>query len=96
MTQRNLLSRLRLGQGEGANWRLILSIGSPVALLLVWQTVTALRIFPPEVLVSPAAVLAAFAEIIRTGELQRHLSESLNRLVWGSAAAPRSVCSSGW
>lgn len=65
------------------NWRLILSVGSPLLLLLLWQAVTALKLFPPEVLVSPAAVVAAFAEIIASGELQRHLSESLGRLAAG-------------
>lgn len=65
------------------NWRVILSVGSPLALLLLWQVVTALKLFPPEVLVSPAAVVAAFGEIVATGELQRHLSESLTRLGWG-------------
>lgn len=70
-------------RGERGRLRLILSVGSPLALLLLWQVVTALKLFPPEVLVSPAAVVAAFDEIIVSGELQRHLSESLARLGWG-------------
>ncbi|MDC7676265.1 ABC transporter permease [Asticcacaulis machinosus] len=44
---------------------------------------TAFKLFPPEVLVSPTAVIAAFGEVITTGELQRHLSESLTRLAGG-------------
>jgi sulfonate transport system permease protein len=61
----------------------LVSIGSPVVLLFVWQTVTAAGLFPPEVLVSPETVGAAFAEVIRSGELLTHLRESLWRLLWG-------------
>ncbi|GGZ28458.1 ABC transporter permease [Asticcacaulis endophyticus] len=63
--------------------KLILSVSSPLLLLIVWQAVTAFKLFPPEVLVSPTAVVAAFGEVIATGELQRHLSESLTRLAGG-------------
>ncbi|WKL56741.1 ABC transporter permease [Asticcacaulis sp. ZE23SCel15] len=66
--------------------KLILSVGSPLLLLIVWQAVTAFKLFPPEVLVSPTAVVSAFGEVITTGELQRHLSESLTRLAGGFTA----------
>ena len=59
------------------------SIGAPMLLLVIWQVVTAAGLFPPEVLVSPTAVATAFAEMIRSGELVRHLQESLWRLLWG-------------
>ncbi|HTN39501.1 MAG TPA: ABC transporter permease [Asticcacaulis sp.] len=59
------------------------SIGAPLLLLVIWQVVTAAGLFPPEVLVSPAAVATAFADMIHSGELMRHLQESLWRLLWG-------------
>lgn len=61
----------------------LVSIGAPLVLLIVWQGVTAAGLFPPEVLVSPAAVATAFASMIRSGELITHLRESLFRLAWG-------------
>lgn len=59
------------------------TLGSPLCVLLLWQVLTAAHVFPPEVLVSPQAVLAAFDSLIRSGELARHLGESLQRLLWG-------------
>ena len=59
------------------------SVGSPLLLLVIWQSVSATGLFPKEVLVSPEGVLAAFAEVIRSGELVTHLRESLFRLAWG-------------
>jgi len=61
----------------------LVSVGAPIVLLVIWQVVTAAGLFPPEVLVSPTTVATAFADMIRSGELVRHLQESLWRLLWG-------------
>jgi len=57
-----------------------------LALLALWQAVTALQIWPPQVLVSPAVVGESLFDMLRTGELARHLGASLYRLLIGFAA----------
>jgi sulfonate transport system permease protein len=59
---------------------------SPVLLILVWWGVTRAEIFPQEILVPPAGVVAAFRELLESGELQDHLARSLGRLAFGFVA----------
>ncbi|PSJ42933.1 ABC transporter permease [Allosphingosinicella deserti] len=54
-----------------------------VALLLLWQAASAAGLFPPQVLVAPADVVAALLAMWRNGELVAHLSISLTRLLIG-------------
>ncbi|WP_018229486.1 ABC transporter permease [Methyloversatilis universalis] len=68
---------------DEATLRRSVMVASPLAVLLAWQVLSAARVFPPEVLVSPQAVLAAFGQLTASGELARHLGESLQRLLWG-------------
>lgn len=56
-----------------------------LAILLLWQVVTAAGLFPPQVLVSPAAVVRAFLQTLDGGELATHLADSLTRLLTGYA-----------
>jgi sulfonate transport system permease protein len=56
---------------------------SPLLLLLVWEWVCRAGVFPEQILVSPRDVLAAFAELRDSGELQMHLQFSLSRLLTG-------------
>lgn len=54
-----------------------------LALVLCWQYVTHVGWFPPELMVPPAVIGQAFAELWQSGELGSHLSVSLSRLALG-------------
>ncbi|WP_406856451.1 ABC transporter permease [Alsobacter sp. KACC 23698] len=58
-----------------------------LALLLLWEALTLLRITPPEMLPGPGAVLAALWEMLRSGELITNAARSLSRAAAGLAAA---------
>ncbi|NMN59891.1 sulfonate transport system permease protein [Xanthobacter sp. SG618] len=57
----------------------------PALLLAVWQASSNFGLVAPEVLPSPAEIIAAYAELIRTGELQAAISASLARALTGLA-----------
>ncbi|MCL8384788.1 ABC transporter permease [Xanthobacter aminoxidans] len=57
----------------------------PALLLAVWQASSNLGFVAPEVLPSPAEIIAAYAELIRTGELQSAIPASLARALTGLA-----------
>lgn len=54
-----------------------------LVLLALWQAASASGLFPPQVLVSPAAVVGTLTALLGDGELQNHLSISLTRLLFG-------------
>ena len=58
---------------------------APVALLGLWQALAISGLFPPQVLVPPTRVALTLADMARTGELQRHVGDSLWRLGIGYA-----------
>ena len=62
---------------------LVLRAVTPVAILLLWQAVSSFNVVPPEVLPSPSDIIAAFAELIRLGQLQAALPVSLIRALIG-------------
>ncbi|MDQ0506868.1 ABC transporter permease [Xanthobacter agilis] len=57
----------------------------PALLLAVWQASSNLGFVAPEVLSSPGEIIAAYAELIRTGELQAAIPTSLARALTGLA-----------
>ncbi|QRG07175.1 ABC transporter permease [Xanthobacter dioxanivorans] len=57
----------------------------PALLLAVWQASSNFGLVAPEVLPSPAEIIAAYAELIRTGELQAAIPASLARALTGLA-----------
>ncbi|MFG1477967.1 ABC transporter permease [Xanthobacter sp. V4C-4] len=76
------------GRGRSGLWsllRLLLRALVPAALLAVWQAVSSLHLVGPETLPSPTDIVAAFAELIRTGELQSAIPASLARALTGLA-----------
>lgn len=62
---------------------LLLRVGTPVAILVLWQLVSAFALVPPEVLPSPRNIVLAFAELVRLGQLQAALPISLGRAAIG-------------
>ena len=54
-----------------------------VALIALWQLGSATGVISPIALPSPAQVLAAFVDLVRSGTLWKHLGASLERLVAG-------------
>lgn len=58
----------------------------PAAVLAAWQLASFTGVFTPSQLPAPAAVLAAVDELIRRGELWRHVAISGQRVLLGFAA----------
>lgn len=58
---------------------------APVALLGLWQLACLSGLFPEQVLVPPSEVVRALVSLAQSGELQRHVGESLFRLIVGFA-----------
>jgi sulfonate transport system permease protein len=58
---------------------------APALLLGLWQLACASGLFPPQVLVPPSGVARALIEMAASGELQRHVGDSLYRLLVGFA-----------
>ena len=56
---------------------------APAILVAIWQAACLTGLFPPQVLVSPADVVRALASLAVSGELQRHIGESMFRLILG-------------
>jgi sulfonate transport system permease protein len=66
-----------------ASRSLLSAIIAPVALLALWQLACVSGLFPPQVLVPPSEVARTLIELAQTGELGRHIGESMFRLVAG-------------
>ena len=63
----------------------IAAFAAPALLLGGWQLASATGLFPPQVLVPPSAVAETLATLAASGELSRHLGNSLFRLLTGFA-----------
>lgn len=59
------------------------ALTAPLALLALWQLAALSGVFPTQVLVPPADVAETLWSLARSGELERHISESLFRLGLG-------------
>lgn len=75
--------RVRFLQGVGAE-RLV-SIGSPVLLLLLWEALGRAGALDQRFFPTPSAIASTFAEVIRSGELIGHAGTSLRRIAIGFA-----------
>jgi len=64
----------------------LLGLVVPLALLLAWYVVTAAHWVPEQILPAPATVVAAFAALVRSGDLQHNLAVSLGRVAEGFGA----------
>nr|WP_284698971.1 ABC transporter permease [Sphingomonas lycopersici] len=60
-----------------------MALTAPLALLALWQLAALSGVFPTQVLVPPADVAETLWSLARSGELERHISESLFRLGLG-------------
>jgi sulfonate transport system permease protein len=78
----------RRAQLRGASHlrRIAVALPFPLALLLLWQVAADRQWIPPQILPPPLTVAATFGELWASGELQQHLSISLQRVVFGFAA----------
>jgi len=61
----------------------VIAIGSPVALLVLWQVLSWLNLLDARFIPSPLTIFEGAVVLIRTGELWTHLSVSLLRLAGG-------------
>ena len=65
--------------------RSVRRLGGPLAVLVIWQALTASGILGPRTLAPPIDVIRAGLELLGTGELQGHMFTSLRRVVVGLA-----------
>ncbi|WP_156679307.1 ABC transporter permease [Sphingomonas profundi] len=70
---------------RGRDHRAFEALIVPLVLLALWQIACTSGLFPPQILVPPSDVLRELAALAQTGELQRHVGESLGRLGLGFA-----------
>ncbi|MDX3909838.1 MAG: ABC transporter permease [Sphingobium sp.] len=56
---------------------------APLVLLGAWQLACLTGLFPPQVLIPPSGVARALLDMAASGELQRHVGDSLHRLIIG-------------
>jgi ABC-type nitrate/sulfonate/bicarbonate transport system permease component len=61
----------------------ILSIASPIGLLLVWEIAARAGAIDTRFFPAPSSVLALLIEMLKSGELLTHTATSLVRLGWG-------------
>lgn len=61
----------------------LLAIGSPVALLVLWQILSWLNVLDARFVPSPITIFEGGIVLVRSGELWTHLSVSLWRLIGG-------------
>ena len=62
----------------------ILSIVSPIGLLLVWEIAARAGFIDTRFFPAPSSVLALLIEMLKSGELLTHTGMSLQRLAWGA------------
>lgn len=76
---------LRGAGGElGRSVAAALTSAAPLLILLaLWQVASMSHIFPPQIMMPPADVLHTLFKMAQSGELERHVSDSLFRLTIG-------------
>src|SRR3982074_2393894 len=62
----------------------ILSVVSPIGLLLVWEVAARVGLIDTRFFPAPSALLSLLIDMLKSGELLTHTAVSLRRLVWGS------------
>jgi NitT/TauT family transport system permease protein len=62
----------------------ILSVVSPVGLLVIWELAARAGLIDTRFFPAPSAVLAVLLDMLRSGELIAHTFVSLKRLFWGT------------
>ncbi len=87
MATRALDYQIRAQAGPSSRFGLLplSALAAPLALLALWQLACLTGLFPPQVLVPPSGVAKALIDMAASGELQRHVGDSLQRLLIGFA-----------
>jgi ABC-type nitrate/sulfonate/bicarbonate transport system permease component len=62
----------------------ILSIVSPIGLLMVWEIAARFGLIDTRFFPAPSSILALLVQMLQTGELVTHTLASLERLAWGT------------
>jgi len=61
----------------------ILSIASPIGLLLIWEIAAQLNVIDTRFFPAPSSILTLLYDMVKSGELLLHTWASLQRLFWG-------------
>jgi ABC-type nitrate/sulfonate/bicarbonate transport system permease component len=64
----------------------VMSIVSPLGLLLVWEAAARFGLIDTRFFPAPSSIFGTFKDLVRSGELQQDTLVSLGRLFWGSLA----------
>ena len=64
----------------------VMSIASPIGLLLVWEIAARMGLIDTRFFPAPSSIFGTFMELVRSGELQANTLASLQRLFWGFLA----------
>jgi ABC-type nitrate/sulfonate/bicarbonate transport system permease component len=64
----------------------LFAIGSPIALLLLWELAARFHVIDARFFPAPTSIFKVFVELLRSGELQGHIWISLQRLLLGVLA----------
>jgi sulfonate transport system permease protein len=83
MATRPLIAPLPSAAASGKSS--LAALTAPLSLLAVWQLACMSGLFPPQVLVPPSEVARCLWLMAGSGELERHVGDSLFRLVTGFA-----------
>jgi ABC-type nitrate/sulfonate/bicarbonate transport system permease component len=62
----------------------ILSIASPLGLLIVWELAARFGFIDTRFFPAPSSIFALLIEMLKSGELMTHTLTSLRRLFWGT------------
>jgi ABC-type nitrate/sulfonate/bicarbonate transport system permease component len=62
----------------------LLSIASPVGLLLLWEICARVGFIDTRFFPAPSSVISALIEMVKSGALITHTAVSLQRLAWGT------------
>jgi ABC-type nitrate/sulfonate/bicarbonate transport system permease component len=76
-------TRSRSWRVSARSYERMMSIASPIVLLLVWELAAEFAFIDTRFFPAPSSILEKMVSLLRSGELARHTITSLERLFWG-------------
>ena len=74
-----------IGQAELRRARIekALSVASPLLILVLWELIVRSKLLDSRIVPAPSMILGTFRSLVESGELLRHLADSLTRVFAG-------------